>query len=45
MKTTDIESYRKTCLKQQTELHRLLTRLDPYDQAIQLFLSQHAMLH
>ncbi len=45
MKTTDIESYRKACLKQQTELHRLLTRPDPYDQAIQLFLSQHAMLH
>ncbi len=45
MRTTEIESYRKACLKQQTELHRILTGPDQHDRAIQLFLSQHAMLH
>lgn len=40
-----MESYRKLCLKQQTELRQILTRSGQYDEAIQLFLTQHAMLH
>jgi hypothetical protein len=40
-----IESYRKMCLKQQTELRRVLLSLNQYDKAIPRFLSQHAMLH
>ena len=40
-----MESYRKACLKQQTELHRILTSFSQHDKAIQLFLTQHAMLH
>jgi hypothetical protein len=40
-----IESWRKMCLKRQTELRRMLTSSDQHDKAIQLFLSQHAMLH
>jgi RimJ/RimL family protein N-acetyltransferase len=40
-----MESYRKLCLKRQTELRRVMTRSGQYDEAIQLFLSQHAMLH
>jgi hypothetical protein len=40
-----MESYRKLCLKQQTELRRLLSSSDQHDEAIGLFLSQHAMLH
>jgi DinB superfamily len=40
-----IESWRKTCLQQQTELRRILTSFDQHDKAIQLFLRQHAMLH
>jgi hypothetical protein len=40
-----MESHRKACLKQQTELRRVLARPDPYDQAVQLLLSQHAVLH
>jgi hypothetical protein len=41
-----MEAHRKTCLKQQTELRRLMTgRNSQHDQAMQLFLSQHAMLH
>jgi hypothetical protein len=39
------ESFRKLCLKQQTELRRILTSFNQYDKGIQLFLSQHAMLH
>ncbi len=42
---SSIESYRQLCLSQQTELRRVLLRPDEYDQAIQLFLRQHAMLH
>jgi RimJ/RimL family protein N-acetyltransferase len=40
-----MESYRKLCLKRQTELRRVMTRSGQYDEAIQLFLRQHAMLH
>jgi hypothetical protein len=37
--------YRKLCLKRQTELRQILTRSGQHDEAIQLFLSQHARLH
>jgi len=37
--------YRKLCLKQQTELRRLLSSSGQHEKAIALFLSQHAMLH
>jgi hypothetical protein len=40
-----MESYRKIWMKQQTELRELLTSSSNFDKAIQLFLSQHAMLH
>ena len=40
-----MESYRKLCLKRQTELRRIMTRSGQHGEAIQLFLSQHAMLH
>jgi hypothetical protein len=40
-----MESYRKLCLKRQTELRRVMTRSGQYDEAIQLFLTQHVMLH
>ena len=40
-----MESHRKSLNKQQTELRRVLMRFDQHDKAIQLFLSQHAMLH
>lgn len=40
-----VESWRKMCLKQQTELRRILTSFNQHDKAIQLFLRQHAMLH
>lgn len=39
------EYYRKLCLKQQSELRLILMDLSLYDQAMALFLSQHAMLH
>jgi hypothetical protein len=42
---TSIESYRKQCLKQQTDLRRLMTSNDRHGEAIQLFFTQHAMLH
>ncbi len=38
-------SYGKFLNKRQTELRRVLTRMDKHEEAIQLFLSQHAMLH
>jgi len=40
-----VESWRKLCLKRQTELRRILTSPNQHDKAIQLFLRQHAMLH
>lgn len=40
-----VETYRKMCLKRQTELRRIMMSFDQYDKAIQLFMSQHAMLH
>lgn len=39
------ETYRKLCLKQQTELRQVLTSASQFEKAIQLFLHQHAMLH
>ena len=43
--TKTLESYRKMCLAQQTELRRALLNSKLHDKAIQLFLRQHAMLH
>jgi hypothetical protein len=40
-----VESYRKMCLKRQTELRRLMMSSNQHDQAVKLFMSQHAMLH
>jgi hypothetical protein len=40
-----MESYRKSLNKRQTELRSLLSSSDQHEQAIALFLSQHAMLH
>ena len=40
-----LESYRKMCLAQQTELRRALLNSKQHARAIQLFLRQHAMLH
>lgn len=40
-----VESHRKICLKRQTELRRIMMSWKQHDQAVQLFLSQHAMLH
>ncbi|MCK4900273.1 MAG: hypothetical protein KAS38_15945, partial [Anaerolineales bacterium] len=40
-----IETYHKLCLKQQTELRKILLDIDHYDEAMELFMSQHAMLH
>jgi hypothetical protein len=42
---TSVESYRKLCLKQQTELRKMMTDLNQFGEAMQLFFSQHAMLH
>jgi hypothetical protein len=39
-----MESYRKLCLKRQTELRRVLSS-GQHEEAIEMFLSQHAMLH
>jgi hypothetical protein len=39
------ESYRKLCLKQQTELRQIMLSFNQHDEAIRLFLSQHARLH
>ena len=41
----DEVSYRKLCLKQQTELRKGLENPDQFMDAIQLFMRQHAMLH
>ena len=42
---TKMESYRKLCLKQQTELRRIMMSFSQHHKAIELFLSQHALLH
>lgn len=42
---TQMESYRKSLNKRQTELRRMLLSFRRHDEAIQLFLHQHAMLH
>jgi hypothetical protein len=41
----ELETYRKLCLKQQSELRKLMTGAGNHQQAIALFLEQHAMLH
>lgn len=41
----DLETNRKICLKQQTELRTLLGDPARHEDAMQLFLRQHAMLH
>jgi hypothetical protein len=41
----DNESYRKLCLKQQTELRKIMGNPDQHEDAIHLFMCQHAMLH
>lgn len=41
----DIETNRKLCLKRQTELRGALTGGEQFEQAIQMFLTQHAVLH
>jgi hypothetical protein len=41
----ELGSYRKSWNKRQSEFRRVLLRFDQHDKAIQLFLSQHAMLH
>lgn len=41
----DAESYRKIYLKQQSELRTLMKDPNQFTEAIQLFFSQHAMLH
>ncbi len=40
-----MDSYRKLCLKQQTELRRIMMSFSQHRAAIEMFLSQHAMLH
>lgn len=40
-----VESLRKECLHNQTELRGRLENPEPFDQAISLFLQQHALLH
>ncbi len=40
-----MESHRKLCLKQQTELRRIMMSSSQHRKAIELFLKQHAMLH
>ena len=40
-----IETYRKLCLEQQTELRKILLDVDQFDEAMELFMTQHAMLH
>jgi hypothetical protein len=41
----DIETNRKRLNRQQTELRRLMTAVDRFDAAMQLFFEQHASLH
>lgn len=40
-----LDQWRKQCLKQQTELRRLMSDGAKHDRAIRLFLTQHALLH
>jgi hypothetical protein len=40
-----LDSHRKLCLQQQSELRRILTDSQQYDKAMGLFFEQHAMLH
>jgi hypothetical protein len=40
-----MESNRKLCLKQQTELRRVLTSGKQHEESMEMFFNQHAMLH
>jgi hypothetical protein len=40
-----METYRKLCLKQQTQLRKLMANADTFQDAIAMFFNQHAMLH
>jgi hypothetical protein len=40
-----IETQRKFLLKQQTHLRQIMMKFDQHDEAIKLFMDQHAMLH
>lgn len=40
-----MDSYRKVMNQRQTELRRIMMSFNQHDKAIELFLSQHAMLH
>jgi hypothetical protein len=41
----EIDAFRKSLNRQQTELRRIMLGFDQHDKAIRLFLRQHAMLH
>ena len=41
----EFESYRKLCLKQQTDLRKIMGNPDQHEGAILLFMRQHALLH
>jgi hypothetical protein len=41
----DIKFYRKECLIRQTHLRKIMLDSDQHDEAMQLFFSQHAVLH
>jgi hypothetical protein len=41
----ELERNRKRCLKRQTELRRIMTETDQFEHSMDLFFSQHAMLH
>jgi hypothetical protein len=45
LKMESVESYRKICLARQTELRRIMMIPTQHNKAVQLFLSQHTMLH
>ena len=41
----DLQTYRKLCLERQTELRRVMGNVAEFDQAMDMFFIQHAMLH
>jgi hypothetical protein len=45
MNTATIETNRKFLLKQQTQIRQIMMKFDRHDEAIKLFMEQHAMLH
>lgn len=44
-KDEKFETYRKRCLAQQTELRKVLSKRDQFEQGMVMFLDQHALLH